>query len=92
VVTDPERYEAQWALPVYLSSKAAVDILTVQYAKGLPDLRVNAVDPGYTATDFTDNRGHQTVEEGTDAIVRLAAIGSDGPTGTLSDRHGAVPW
>ena len=26
-------------------------MLTTQYAKGLPHMRVNAVDPGYTATD-----------------------------------------
>ena len=67
-------------------------MLTLQYARGLPDLRINAVDPGPTSTDLNGNRGHQTVEEGTDAIVRLATIGSDGPTGTFSDRAGIVPW
>ncbi|PRC45707.1 hypothetical protein C6A85_93800, partial [Mycobacterium sp. ITM-2017-0098] len=77
---------------VYGSSKAAVGMLTVQYAKALSDIKVNAVDPGYTATDINGNSGHQTVTEGTDAIVRLATIGVDGPTGTFSDRHGAVPW
>ena len=67
-------------------------MLTVQYAKALPDFRINVVDPGYTATDINGNSGHQTVTEGTDAIVRLATIGPDGPTGTLSDRHGPLPW
>jgi hypothetical protein len=32
------------------------------------------------------------VEEGTDAIVAMATIGADGPTGTFVDRTGAVPW
>jgi hypothetical protein len=50
------------------------------------------VDPGYTATDFNDNRGTQTVTEGTDAIVALAGIGADGPTGTFVDRDGTVDW
>jgi hypothetical protein len=34
----------------------------------------------------------QTVEEGTDAIVRLATIGKDGPTGSFHDRAGPLPW
>jgi hypothetical protein len=53
---------------------------------------VNAADPGYTATDFNANSGPQTVTEGTDAIVTLATIGKDGPTGTFRDRQGDVAW
>ena len=67
-------------------------MLTTQYAKALPGMRVNAVDPGYTGTDFNDNRGTQTVQEGAEAIVAMAQVGADGPTGTFTDRHGAVPW
>ncbi|OAN36748.1 SDR family NAD(P)-dependent oxidoreductase [Mycolicibacterium iranicum] len=92
VVTSPDRFESGFATVVYGSSKAAVGMLTVQYAKALPDIRINVVDPGYTATDINGNSGHQTVTEGTDAIVRLATIGPDGPTGTFSDRHGPLPW
>ena len=92
VVTNPDRFESSFATVVYGSSKAAVDMLTLQYAKALPDIKINAFDPGYTATDINGNSGHQTVTEGTDAIVRMATIGADGPTGTMSDRHGAVPW
>lgn len=91
-VTNPERIESRLNDLAYSSSKAAVSMLTVQYAKGLPDLRINAVDPGATRTDLNGNRGYQTLAEGTDAIVRLATIGSDGPTGTFSDRTGNVPW
>lgn len=92
VVTNPDRFESGFATVVYGSSKAAVGMLTVQYAKALPDFRINVVDPGYTATDINGNSGHQTVTEGTDAIVRLATIGPDGPTGTFSDRHGPLLW
>jgi NAD(P)-dependent dehydrogenase (short-subunit alcohol dehydrogenase family) len=67
-------------------------MLTSQWAKALPGMRVNSVDPGYTATDFNDHRGTQTVEEGADQIVRMAELDQSGPTGTFSDRHGAVPW
>jgi hypothetical protein len=61
------------------------------YARALPEIRINAADPGYTATDFNGHRGVQTVEEGTDAIVAPATTGADGPTGTFQDRLGAVP-
>ncbi|MEV0649452.1 SDR family oxidoreductase [Phytomonospora sp. NPDC050363] len=76
----------------YPASKAALNMVTVQYAAGLDGIRVNAVDPGYTATDMTDNAGVQTVEEGTDAIIRLATVEADGPTGGFFDRTGDVPW
>ncbi|MFJ7297941.1 SDR family NAD(P)-dependent oxidoreductase [Streptomyces collinus] len=89
---DPERVEGRAIAPLYTASKAAVTMLTTQYAKSLPDVKVNAVDPGYTATDFNAHSGPQTVTEGTDAIVALATIGADGPTGTFSDRHGALAW
>ena len=92
MVTDPARIESRFPTLAYSASKAAVSMLTLQYARGLPDLRVNAVDPGPTSTDLNNHMGRQTVAEGTDAIVRLATIGPDGPTGTFSDRHGTVPW
>ena len=91
-VHDASIVESKVVALAYCSSKAAVTMLTVQYAKGLPEVRFNAVDPGYTATDLNGNSGPQTVEEGTDAIVRLATIGKDGPTGTCQDRNGIVPW
>jgi len=67
-------------------------MLTVQYAKALPEMRVNAVNPGYTATDLNQHRGTQTIEQGADAIVRLATIEEDGPTGTFQDATGRVDW
>ncbi len=92
VTTDPERVESTIVGLSYPASKSAVTMLTTQYAKAFPEIRVNAVDPGYTATDFNGHSGPQTVTEGTDAIVAMAIIGADGPTGTFTDRHGAVPW
>lgn len=51
-------------------------MLTTQYAKGLKSIRVNAADPGYTATDLNGHSGSQTLTEGTDAIVALATEGA----------------
>jgi NAD(P)-dependent dehydrogenase (short-subunit alcohol dehydrogenase family) len=55
-------------------------------------MRINAVDPGYTATDLNEHRGTQTAEQGASTIDRYALIGPDGPTGGLFDRNGAQPW
>lgn len=76
----------------YAASKAAVIALTVQYAKNLPRFRVNASDPGYTATEFNGFSGHQSVTEGTDATVALATLGADGPTGEFHSRAGRVDF
>ena len=92
VTSDPDRIESSFQAPAYTSSKAALNMLTTQWAAAAPELRINCVDPGYTATEFNGNSGPQTVEEGTDAIVAMATIGPDGPTGTFADRHGTVGW
>jgi NAD(P)-dependent dehydrogenase (short-subunit alcohol dehydrogenase family) len=92
ITTDPARVESTIVGLAYPASKSAVTMLTTQYAKAFPHMRVNAVDPGYTATDLNRHSGTQTVEEGTDAVVRMAQLDASGPTGTFVDRHGAVPW
>ncbi len=78
--------------PAYAASKAALNMLTVQYAHALPGVRINAVDPGHTATDFNGHTGTQTVEEGAEVIVRLATVGRDGPTAGFHQLKGTVPW
>jgi NAD(P)-dependent dehydrogenase (short-subunit alcohol dehydrogenase family) len=90
--SDPNAPFFELVNPVYRSSKAALNMLTIQYAKALPNIRINAVDPGFTATDLNDHRGVQSVSEGTDAIVAMATIGRDGPTGTFVSRAGPVAW
>jgi NAD(P)-dependent dehydrogenase (short-subunit alcohol dehydrogenase family) len=89
---DPDRVESKPIAPLYTASKAAVTMLTTQYAKALTGIRVNAADPGYTATDFNGHSGHQTLTEGTDAIVALATEGPEAGTGRFVDRFGPVRW
>ena len=67
-------------------------MLTTQYAKAFPNMRINSVDPGLTGTDFNQNRGTQTVHEGTDVIVQMATLGPEGPTGSFVSRDGPVAW
>ena len=92
ITSDPERLESTLVGLQYPASKAAVNMLTTQYAKALPEMRVNCVDPGYTATDFNRHSGHKTVEQGADVIVQMALLDSSGPTGTYVDDQGTVPW
>ena len=78
----------------YVTSKTALTALTLQYARDLlPDgIKVNAVCPGYVATDLNGHRGYRTPAEGAAAAVRMATIGADGPTGTFTDDEGPAPW
>ncbi|MDO8361567.1 MAG: SDR family oxidoreductase [Actinomycetota bacterium] len=80
----------------YPASKAALNMLTVQYAKELRDstIRINAVDPGFTDTDMTAGMGNATrpPAQGAVAIVRLALAGDDSPHGTYVNEDGPLPW
>ena len=55
-------------------------------------MRVNCVDPGYTATDFNSHRGQKTVEQGAEIIVRMALLDRPARPGRYVDEEGAVPW
>ena len=76
----------------YPASKTAVNTLTVQYAKAFPGIKINAVDPGYTATDLNGRTGIQTVEQGAEIIVRMTQLGPDGPTGGYFAARGPLTW
>ncbi len=76
----------------YPASKTAVNTVTVQYAKAFPGIKINAVDPGYTATDLNGRTGTQTVEKGAEIIVAMAQVGPNGPTGGYFAASGQVAW
>jgi NAD(P)-dependent dehydrogenase (short-subunit alcohol dehydrogenase family) len=69
----------------YPSSKTALNMLTAMYAKELRDtpIKVNAANPGFTATDFNDHRGLRSAAEGAEPSVYLATLPDDGPSGIL---------
>jgi NAD(P)-dependent dehydrogenase (short-subunit alcohol dehydrogenase family) len=73
------------------------------YAKELADtpIKVNAANPGYTATDFNHHRGFRTAAEGAEPSVYLATLPDDGPSGILwghrgttdgNDGYGRLNW
>lgn len=84
---------------LYNSSKAALNMYTINLAYELRDtpFKVNAVCPGFVATDFNNYRGTGTVQEGGARIAKYAMIGDDGPSGKfISEEHnpetGETPW
>jgi NAD(P)-dependent dehydrogenase (short-subunit alcohol dehydrogenase family) len=92
-VTNPERRQFHFPSIIYGSSKSAVSMLTVQYAKTYGGIKFNAVEPGFTATDLTPFSGAgQPVEKGVEVIVRMATIGKDGPTGSFQEGDGELAW
>ncbi|QJD80216.1 SDR family oxidoreductase [Spirosoma rhododendri] len=83
----------------YVASKAALNAYTIALANHLRDtpFKVNAVDPGYTATDFNHHSGPGTVPDAAARVVKAATLGPDGPTGQFySDDNapdtGISPW
>jgi NAD(P)-dependent dehydrogenase (short-subunit alcohol dehydrogenase family) len=78
----------------YNASKAALNMFTVDLAYDLREtgIKVNSACPGYTATDLNNHSGPQTVEEGAIAIVRLAQLPDDGPTGSFIHKDGVYSW
>lgn len=66
----------------YNSSKSALNMITVSFAKELAShgIKVNAANPGYVATDLNGFQGYRTVEQGAKVAVHLATLGPMGPT------------
>lgn len=78
----------------YVPSKTALTAVTMMYARDLASehILVNAVCPGFVATDLNNHRGVRTPAEGAASAVRMATISPDGPTGTFTDDEGPVAW
>ncbi|MBF7025489.1 SDR family NAD(P)-dependent oxidoreductase [Staphylococcus kloosii] len=94
MVNDDSKAESKVNSLAYCSSKSAVTMLTVQYAKDLTHMQVNAADPGSTNTDLVGDASNNSkpATEGIKPIVKLATIDKDGPTGTFIDGDGPMPW
>ena len=90
---DPTRPFAGFEFLGYNTSKAALNMLTIQLASELRDtaIKVNAVSPGMVATDMNPH-GTLTTQEGASEPVRLALLPADGPTGGFFRAAGSYPW
>lgn len=77
--------------PAYGTSKAALNALTLMLAAELPAMKVNAVCPGWVATDM-GGAGGRPVEQGAASVVWAATLPDDGPTGGFFRDGARVPW
>jgi NAD(P)-dependent dehydrogenase (short-subunit alcohol dehydrogenase family) len=84
---------------VYHPSKSALNMYTIDLAYELRDtpFKVNAVDPGFVATDFNHHRGTGTVREAGKRVVKYALIDANGPTAKFFSEEynpetGEIPW
>jgi NAD(P)-dependent dehydrogenase (short-subunit alcohol dehydrogenase family) len=83
----------------YGPSKTALNAYTIALAFELRDtaFKINAVDPGFTGTDFNNHRGTGTIPDAAAIIVKYATIGPDGPTGKyfsndIDEEGQESPW
>lgn len=83
----------------YHPSKSALNMYTINLAYELRDtnFKVNAVDPGFTSTDFNNHRGTGTVEDAGTRIVKYAMVDANGPSGKffseeINPETGIIPW
>jgi NAD(P)-dependent dehydrogenase (short-subunit alcohol dehydrogenase family) len=78
----------------YNTSKSALNSMTIQFAKELRNtpIKVNAICPGYCATDINGNSGPRSAAQGAVAAIQYATIGQDGPTGGYFNDQGRIAW
>lgn len=95
-LTDQDSAMWQYAnLLGYNSSKAALNAITLIYANTLRDsgIKVNALSPGFCATDLNNHTGELSADEGGAYIARQVMLPADGPTGVfLNEKGGTYPW
>lgn len=79
--------------PAYSLSKAALNALTKMTAAALrdTDIKVNAICPGWVATEM-GGRGGRPVPEGAAGVVWGATLPDDGPTGGFFRDGKPLPW
>jgi len=81
--------------PGYGASKSALNAITLAFAIDLEEegIKVNAVTPGFTSTALNNYEGNETVEQGAAEAVRVALLGSEGPTATFTGSvNQTIPW
>lgn len=93
-LSDPGNSYYKVNLLGYNSSKTALNAVTLSFAKHLAEsgIKVNAADPGYTATEFNGHSGYRTVDQAAESVIWLATIDGDGPSGGFYFDGEPVPW
>lgn len=97
--SDPNWKFYKFKMTSYVTSKAALNAYTIILAYELKDLpfKINAIDPGYTATDFNHYNGPGTVESAATFIIKHTLTDENAPTGKffsndIEDGTEVSPW
>ena len=80
--------------PAYRMSKAALNALTGIVAGEIsePDVKVNAMCPGWVRTDMGGPGADRSIEEGADTAIWLATLPASGPSGGFFQDRKPIPW
>ena len=94
--TPPHGEFAPYIGTCYATSKAALNMLTLSWAKHLSlvrsPIRINAVSPSWCRTDMGGSAAPRSAEEGAATLLHYALLPPDGPTGGFFGPEGPLPW
>jgi NAD(P)-dependent dehydrogenase (short-subunit alcohol dehydrogenase family) len=94
LASDPNSPFADFTALGYNTSKSALNSMTIQFAKELKNtpIKVNAICPGYCATDLNNHSGPRSAAQGAVAAIEYATLPDDGPTGGYFNETGRIAW
>ena len=80
--------------PIYRSSKTAVNMVMVHYARLLEGegFVVSASDPGYCATNLNGHRGLKDPRDGAKVLIKAATEAKEKVHGRIIDKEGPEQW
>jgi NAD(P)-dependent dehydrogenase (short-subunit alcohol dehydrogenase family) len=79
----------------YAASKSALNALTMTLDAALPDgpdVKANALCPGWVHTRMGGEQAPRTPEDGADTALWLATLPPDGPSGGFFRDRERIPW
>jgi NAD(P)-dependent dehydrogenase (short-subunit alcohol dehydrogenase family) len=94
IIGTSDQISDDFLAPAYLSSKTALNMLTVIAARQLKDtkIKINSAHPGWVKTDMGTDAAPMDVTDGAKTAVRLALLLEDGPTGGFFHLSDTLPW
>ena len=86
-----QRVHGPWRVVI----RGKIQNLTIKLAQEVrarPDVKVNALNPGWVRTRMGGANATRSLEEGADTVVWLATLPPDGPSGGFFQDRAPIPW